>query len=80
LIDLAPDFAKALVPGGSLLLAGLLSTQEEQVRAACRRAGLRIARRAVHGDWSVLWLRKRNDVRVRASRPGQLPDWAKKWG
>jgi len=80
LIELAPDFAKALVPGGSLLLAGLLSTQEEQVRAACRRAGLRIARRAVHGDWSVLWLRKRNDVRVRASRPGQLPDWAKKWG
>jgi ribosomal protein L11 methyltransferase len=79
LIELAPDFARALIPGGSLLLAGLLATQEEQVRAACRRAGLRIARRKVHGDWSVLWLRKRPGVTVRATRPGVLPDWAKTW-
>jgi ribosomal protein L11 methyltransferase len=63
LIDLAPDFARALVPGGSLVLSGLLETQETQVRAACRRAGLRLARRAVHGDWSVLWLRRRMDWR-----------------
>lgn len=79
LIELAPDFARALVPGGSLLLAGLLATQEDQVRAACRRAGLRIARRKVHGDWSVLWLRKRPGVNVRATRPGVLPEWAKVW-
>ena len=59
LIDLAPDFARALVPGGSLLLAGLLETQEQAVRSACRKAGLRLARRMVKGDWSVLWLRKR---------------------
>ncbi|MEO6717719.1 MAG: 50S ribosomal protein L11 methyltransferase [Novosphingobium sp.] len=64
LIELAPDFSGALVPGGSLLLSGLLETQEAAVRTACRRVGLRLARRAVHGDWSVLWLRKR-------------PDWAK---
>ncbi len=61
LIDLAPDFARALVPGGQLLLAGLLETQEAQVRAACRRAGLRLAARMVKGDWSILWLRKRAD-------------------
>ena len=59
LISLAPDFAKALTPGGHLLLAGLLETQEAQVRAACRRAGMRLAARAVNGDWSILWLRKR---------------------
>ena len=59
LIGLAPHFAKALVPGGHLLLAGLLETQEAQVRRACRRAGLRLARRLVNGDWSILWLRKR---------------------
>ncbi len=59
LIELAPDFAKALVPGGSLLLAGLLETQEAAVRKACRKAGLRLAQRLVNGDWSVLWLRKR---------------------
>jgi ribosomal protein L11 methyltransferase len=79
LISLAPDFAHALVPGGNLLLAGLLETQEAQVRAACRRAGLRLAARRVNGDWSILWLRKRASAGVRASRPGQLPDWAKRW-
>ena len=59
LIDLAPHFAKSMVPGGHLLLAGLLETQEAGVRRACRRAGLRIAERLVNGDWSILWLRKR---------------------
>lgn len=59
LIGLAPHFARAMVPGGNLLLAGLLETQEAQVRAACRRAGLRLAARMVRGDWSILWLRKR---------------------
>jgi len=79
LIELAPDFARALVPGGSLLLAGLLETQESQVRAAARRAGLRLAARLVNGDWSILWLRKRAMAGVRSSRPGQLPQWAKRW-
>jgi ribosomal protein L11 methyltransferase len=79
LIALAPDFAQALVPGGHLLLAGLLETQEDQVRTACRRAGLRLAARLVNGDWSILWLRKRAGVRTRASRPGALPEWAKRW-
>lgn len=65
LISLAPHFAAALVPGGNLLLAGLLETQEPQVRAACRRAGLRLAARLVNGDWSILWLRKRPDFRNR---------------
>jgi len=59
LVSLAPDFGKALVPGGHLLLAGLLETQEAAVRAACRRAGLRLAARMVNGDWSILWMRKR---------------------
>lgn len=59
LVHLAPDFGKALVPGGHLLLAGLLETQEATVRAACRKAGLRLAKRLVNGDWSILWLRKR---------------------
>jgi ribosomal protein L11 methyltransferase len=60
LIELAPDFARALVPGGHLLLAGLLEAQEPQVRAACRRAGFRLAARLVKGDWSILWLRRRS--------------------
>lgn len=59
LVNLAPDFGTALVPGGHLLLAGLLETQEAAVRAACRKAGLRLAARMVNGDWSILWMRKR---------------------
>ena len=79
LIGLAPHFAKALVPGGHLLLAGLLETQEAQVRRAARAAGLRIAERKVNGDWSILWLRKRGSGTARASRAGVLPEWSRSW-
>lgn len=57
--DLAPDFARAVVPGGSILIAGLLEAQEQAVRRACRLAGFRLAARLVSGDWSILWLRRR---------------------
>lgn len=59
LVDLAPGFARVLTPGGHLLLAGLLTTQEDAVRTACRRARMRLAGRIVSGDWSILWLRRR---------------------
>lgn len=59
LVELAPDFARAVIPGGHVLLAGLLTTQEAAVRSAYRKAGLRLAARLVNGDWSILWLRKR---------------------
>ncbi|MFN5902301.1 MAG: 50S ribosomal protein L11 methyltransferase, partial [Novosphingobium sp.] len=72
---LAPDFARHMVPGGHLVLAGLLETQEAQVRRAARMAGLRLAARLVTGDWSILWLRKRGLAPARASH---LPDWARR--
>ena len=59
LVELMPDFARATLPGGSLLLAGLLTTQEAAVRRAALRHGFRIATRIVRGDWSILWLRRR---------------------
>lgn len=59
LVELAPDFASTVVPGGSLLLAGLLEAQEPAVRRAYIRAGFRLAARRVNGDWSILWLRRR---------------------
>src|SRR3546814_923645 len=64
LVSLAPDFSAALVPGGHLLLAGLLETQEAAVRAACRKAGLRLAAKLVNGDWSILWMRRSEERRV----------------
>lgn len=79
LVELASDFGRAVLPGGSLLLAGLLETQEPAVRRACRNAGFRLAARMVNGDWSILWLRKRPGVNVRATRPGTMPDWARRW-
>lgn len=59
LVELAPDFARAVTPGGNLLLAGLLQTQEPRVRRAYRRQGFRLASRLVNGNWSILWLRRR---------------------
>ena len=59
LIELAQEFAAHTAPGGHVLLAGLLETQEPAVRRAYRQAGFRLARRLVSGDWSILWLRKR---------------------
>lgn len=59
LIDMAWDFAEAITPRGSILLAGLLEVQERAVRAAYRKAGFRLHRRIVKGDWSILWLRRR---------------------
>ncbi len=60
LVELAPDFAKAVPPGGSVLLAGLLAgDQEAAVRRAYRRAGFRQAARLERGDWAIVWLRRR---------------------
>lgn len=60
LVSLAPDFARAVSPGGSLLLAGLLAgEQEEAVQRAMRLAGFRMAARLQRGDWAILWLRRR---------------------
>ncbi|WP_225206362.1 50S ribosomal protein L11 methyltransferase [Novosphingobium huizhouense] len=79
LVELAPQFAAAVAPGGSVLLAGLLETQEAAVRAAYRRAGLRLAARMVRGDWSILWLRRRSGGSSRATRVGALPEWSRRW-
>ncbi len=56
LVELAPDVAGHLRPGGVAILSGILAPQEEEVRAAYRRAGLRPLpdRDRRDGDWSLL--------------------------
>ena len=53
LIELAQDFAKALAPGGSIILAGLLDTQAEAVAGAYKKQRLTMADRD-SGEWPVL--------------------------
>jgi ribosomal protein L11 methyltransferase len=53
LIELAPDFAGALAPGGIIVLAGLLDTQAEAVSSAYEQLGLTVRDRGF-GEWPVL--------------------------
>jgi ribosomal protein L11 methyltransferase len=53
LIELAPDFAKALAPGGTVVLAGLLDTQADGVIAAYEKQGMASTDRGF-GEWPVL--------------------------
>jgi ribosomal protein L11 methyltransferase len=55
LIELAPDFAKALAPGGTIILAGLLDSQAATVIRAYEDRGFTLADRG-SGDWPVLAL------------------------
>ncbi len=59
LVGLSRDFACSVVPGGHVLLAGLLQAQERAVRRAYRHAGFHLVGRLVNGDWPILWLRRR---------------------
>jgi ribosomal protein L11 methyltransferase len=60
LVELAPALAAQLAPGGVVLLSGILTPQEEEVRAAYLAAGLSPLpggdRR--HAEWSLLALVK----------------------
>jgi ribosomal protein L11 methyltransferase len=53
LIELAPDFAQALMPGGTLVLAGLLDTQADSVSRAYESKGMTLADGG-SGEWPVL--------------------------
>jgi ribosomal protein L11 methyltransferase len=53
LIELAPDFVKALAPGGTIILAGLLDTQADAIIAAYAVLGVAVVERSF-GEWPVL--------------------------
>jgi ribosomal protein L11 methyltransferase len=53
LIELAPDFAQALMPRGTIVLAGLLDTQTDAVIRAYEEQGLTLSDRGF-GEWPVL--------------------------
>jgi ribosomal protein L11 methyltransferase len=53
LIELAPAFAAALVPGSTIILAGLLDTQADAVARAYEGKGLSVRDRGF-GEWPVV--------------------------
>jgi ribosomal protein L11 methyltransferase len=53
LIQLASDFARAIAPGGTIVLAGLLGTQADNVIAAYEAQGIATIDRSF-GEWPVL--------------------------
>jgi ribosomal protein L11 methyltransferase len=54
LMELAPAIAAALVPGGKVILSGLLTDQEPNVRAAYEGAGLTVSRQDPLEGWETL--------------------------
>jgi ribosomal protein L11 methyltransferase len=60
LCRMAKDAALGLVPGGTVILAGLLASQARMVLAAHRRQGQRLEATWHEGAWTTLVLRKAN--------------------
>ena len=56
LVRLAPDMRENLAEGGTVLLSGLLSSQERMVLNAYLLCGFRFVHRLQIGDWTVLEL------------------------
>jgi ribosomal protein L11 methyltransferase len=59
LTQLAPSICKALAPGGTLILSGLLTWQENLVVSFYRPHGLNLRARRRDGPWSALVLEKK---------------------
>jgi ribosomal protein L11 methyltransferase len=54
LIQLMPDLAAAVAPGGTLILSGMIEAQEADVWAAAEAHGLRLVARRQAEDWVAL--------------------------
>ena len=68
LIELAPALCALVEPGGTIILAGLLDTQADDVLAAYRTQGMRLADHMERGQWPTLRLRKRPPIGWRRPR------------
>lgn len=58
LISLAQDIKRALVPGGTVILSGLLRTQERMVKAAYLSRGFKVKTRIHRDAWATLVLQR----------------------
>jgi ribosomal protein L11 methyltransferase len=58
LIELASSLVKAVRPGGTLILGGIIDVKEAAVREKFNDVGLRLVRREEYEDWVSLVLRR----------------------
>jgi len=56
--DMAADIVAHLSPRGSLILSGLLTTQEQMIASTYARQGMSVIRRYIRGEWTSLMLRR----------------------
>jgi len=56
LIDLAAPMGALLMPGGAIILSGLMRHQERAVLARYSAEGLILKKRIHHGEWTALFL------------------------
>lgn len=54
LIDLSPEMARHVAPGGRIILSGILTNQGDEVAAAYESAGFALDRRDEQGEWVIL--------------------------
>lgn len=61
LIDLAPQMGAKVMPGGKVILSGILTTQADEVMDVYAAQGFALDRRDDLTDWTALTLARRND-------------------
>jgi ribosomal protein L11 methyltransferase len=88
LIRLAPGIARAIRPGGVVVLSGLLGEQMREVAGVYAMAGFRLAHHHLSHNWATLILERRSCLRAITRGNGRhqgagrletrrnLPDWA----
>lgn len=62
LIDLAPQMAAQVAPGGRVILSGILVPQAEEVERAYHAAGFATGRRDDLGEWTTLVMRREGEA------------------
>lgn len=78
LIAMAPEIAAIAAPRATIVLAGLLATQAEAVKAAYRAAGCTVERADTRGDWTILRLAAAEEpVTGLASDDAGRENWAR---
>ena len=62
LVEMLQPLTRYLVPGGTIILSGLLVSQEATMRAAVKSAGLTVQARLLEEGWVTLAVRRTSDA------------------